>query len=73
MNDLPIFTHIKDNSLHLTGYLLNPGLCKGLGVYLAESNWRLDKSYLLKELVLDNNNISDEGFAEILAGLCVQS
>ena len=58
--------------LALTGYRLNPGICKDLGAYLAESNWRIDKSYLLKELVLDNNDISDEDFAEIMAGVCVQ-
>ena len=70
--DLPIFTRIKDNGLTLTGYLLNSGICKGLGVYLAESNWRIDKSFILRELVLDNNGISDEDFAEILSGVCVQ-
>lgn len=72
MYDLPIFTRIKDNVLTLTGYKLNSGVCKALGIYLAESNWRIDKSFLLKELVLDNNGNSDEDFAEILAGVSVQ-
>ena len=71
MQDLPIFTRIRNNVLTLTGYALNSGICKALGTYLAESNWRIDKSYLLKELVLDNNGISDHDFAEILHGLSV--
>ena len=71
MHDLPIFTRIKDNKLTLSGYTLNSGLCKALGIYLGESNWRIDKSFLLKELVLDNNSISDEDFAEILSGVCI--
>lgn len=43
-----------------------------MGVFLAESNWRIDVSYLLKSLVLDNNNITDIDFVEILSGLRVQ-
>ena len=71
MQDLPVFTRIKQNILALSGYSLNSGVCKALGVFLAESNWRIDKSYILKELVLDNNDISDNDFAQILAGLSV--
>ena len=71
VQDLPIFAKIKDNELSLTNYRLNSGVCRALGVYLAESNWRIDKSYLLKELVLDNNDITDEDFAEILAGVSI--
>ena len=71
VQDLPIFARIKQNTLTLTGYNLNSGVCKALGAYLAESNWRIDKSYILKELVLDNNDISDNDFAQILAGISV--
>ena len=40
--------------------------------YLINSNWRLDLSYLLQELHLDENGITDADFATILDGLCVQ-
>lgn len=55
--DLPIFSHIKNNELSLTGYYLNPGVCKAAGAYLAESNWRINRKFLIRELVLDNNNL----------------
>ena len=55
--DLPIFSHIKNNELSLVGYALNSGVCKAIGAYLAESNWRIDRNYLIRELVLDNNNL----------------
>ena len=69
---MPIFTKIKDNVLSLIGYRLNDGVCRALGVFLAESNLRIDKSFMLKELVLDNNDMTDHDFAQILAGLTVQ-
>lgn len=72
MQDLPIFSRILNNELSLSEYVINSGICKALGVYFAESNWRIDRSYLLKSLVLDNNNIADVDFAQILSGLQVQ-
>jgi len=69
---LPIFSRIKNNELQLSSYPLNSGVCKAFGTYLAESNWRIDKSFLLKELLMDNNNLSDVDFAEIMAGISIQ-
>ena len=63
VQDLPIFSRILNNELSLSEYVINSGICKALGVYFAESNWRIDRSYLLKSLVLDNNNIADVDFA----------
>ena len=68
---MPVLSKIKDNVLSLSGYRLSSGICKALGVYLAESNWRIDKSFMLRELVLDNNDTRDSDFAEILAGVAV--
>ena len=64
---------MKNNELSLTGYYLNSGVCKAAGIYLAESNWRINRKFLIKELVLDNNKINDQDFAEIMSGLAIQA
>lgn len=69
--DLPIFSHIKNNGLSLIGYYLNSGVCKAIGGYLAESNWRINKKFIIHELVLDDNHLKDEDFAEIISGLTI--
>ena len=69
---MPIFSKVKNNELALTGYHLNSGLSKALGAYFAGSNWRINKRFIIKDLLLDNNNLKDEDFAEIMAGLSIQ-
>ena len=52
---------------------MNSGVCKAIGIYFAQSNWRVNKKFIIRELVLDDNNLQDEDFAEILAGLAIQA
>ena len=41
-----------------------------MGQYLSDSNWRLNLSFMLLELHLDENGIHDDDFANIIEGLC---
>ena len=70
--DLPAFAKVKDSKLQLVNYPLNCGLCKAMGQYLINSSWRINLSYILLHLHLDNNRITDSDFANILKGVCVQ-
>lgn len=61
----------QDGLLCLTGYALNPGVCKALGSFL-EKNTAKYSPYLVKALVLADNRMSDSDFANILNGLLKQ-
>lgn len=67
--DVPVFARVSGNQLVLGNYRLNKGLCESLGSYLKSSVIRLDQSFILTVLVLDNNLLSDLDFAALLEGL----
>ena len=67
--DMPFFSKIRDKKLALISYKLNPGLCKAASKFFIECNWRLSASCQIQELHLEDNNISDVDFANILKGL----
>ena len=69
MPDMPFFSKIRDKKLALINYKLNPGLCKAASKFFIECNWRLSASCQIQELHLEDNNISDVDFANILKGL----
>ena len=70
--DLPIFSKIKNKSLRLVNYAIGPGLSKALSNFLSLSNYRVNQNYLIQHLHLDDNNLVDEDFMSILAGLTEQ-
>lgn len=60
---LPILHRIKNKSLDLHGYMLNPGLCKAMNMglqYLGS---------IINKINFDNNGIHDLQFKDILDGL----
>ena len=61
----------SDGTLSLTGYKLNTGLCTALGNFLGK-NIHSDNPYIVRSLILDDNGISDDDFANILRGICQQ-
>ena len=67
--DVPVFARVSDNHLALSNYRLNKGLCESLGSYLKSSVIRLDQSFVLTALMLDNNGLTDLDFAALLEGL----
>jgi hypothetical protein len=54
---LPILHRIKNKSLNLSGYKLNPGLCKAMCIGFQSFQ------SLINRIQLDNNGMSDEDFA----------
>ncbi|CDW89852.1 UNKNOWN [Stylonychia lemnae] len=60
---LPILNKIRSKTLYLQGYMLNIGHCKALSVA-----FRFFDS-LMTRLHLENNNIKDEQFKDMLEGL----
>jgi len=66
---LPVFARISNRTLVLANYALTHGVCQALGTYLHQSVRRLNQSFVLKRIVLDQNNLSDADFAALLSGL----
>ena len=66
---LPTMTHIsEDGTLSLTGYKVNSGLCSALGDFLGK-NTHQTSPFVVRNLILDDNGISDSDFANILRGI----
>jgi len=69
---LPTMTHIsEDGTLSLTGYKVNSGLCSALGDFLGK-NKHQTSPFIVRNLILDDNGISDADFANILRGILHQ-
>lgn len=69
VSQVPIFARVANRQLVLANYPLNSGICLAMGTYLQLSVRRVNQSFILKRLVLENNNLHDEDFANMLAGL----
>jgi len=52
----------------LVGYKLNKGLCVALGDFLSK-NVHPTNPFIVKNLILDDNGLSDADFASILKGI----
>jgi hypothetical protein len=66
---IPVFARVTSKQLALANYALNNGLCHALGTYFKNSVRRLNQAFVLKRLLLDNNNLADSDFAALLQGL----
>jgi hypothetical protein len=58
----------EDGTLSLTGYKVNAGICDALGDFLGK-NTHSTSPFIVRNLVLDDNGISDKDFANILKGI----
>ncbi len=58
----------RDGTLSLTGYKVNAGVCAALGDFLGK-NTHYSSPFIVRNLVLDDNGISDSDFANILCGI----
>ena len=64
---MPIFADIKDGLLHIAGRYISKGMASALNLLL--SNEKILQYINIKEVNLDDNGLTDKGFALILKAL----
>ena len=62
--ELPILQYVRDNTLSIRNYFLEPGHCKALCTALKSM-----EPSSLNSLILEHNGLDDAGVAELIEGM----